>query len=296
MVIVDKFTLELSDGLCYNIILKEIIMTCGIYLGSPKSNTTDKVYVGLSVNIEERVRRHNSDLRAGNHNYKLQEAYNIYGEFCWEIIEECPEEVLEYKEEYYIKLFNSTIDGFNTYHSAYDAPILHGVDNGKVSPEYILLCGKILRLTIDNPLLPREAIANMLGTYKHVVAHIWYGKSKWLLEYYPLEYQEVLALLGNRQVGGKSAKQQGIIYPTILSPDLIHFNVENVREFAKLHGLDYSDLNNTLNMKVASVKGWIIKDLDIINPEAHAKFSSHNRGHYTRQYALYKNSLSKGKE
>lgn len=263
-------------------------MTCGIYLGSPKHILTDKVYIGLSVNIESRIRRHITDMRAGVHRQKMQDAYNTYGEFDWEILEECPKDLLEEREAYYIEAYKACTNGFNTYKDSNEAPILYGLDNGKVTEEFVSQCILILETTLANPELPASTIAKLTDIPVHTVKHIWYGQSSnWLKDIEPEKYIKVLNLLGSRQMGGKSAKQQGVIYPVILSPDLVQYTVDNAREFARLHGLDKGDLNNMLNMKVASVKGWIVKDLDIINPEMHKKFNSSKRGHYNRQFSLY---------
>jgi hypothetical protein len=266
-------------------------MTCGIYLGSPGNGVTDKVYIGLSNNIEERVRRHNSDMYNGVHKEKMQKAYSLYGEFEWEILEECTKDRLQEREKYYIELFDACNLGFNTYKDSSEAPILYGIDNGRVTEEYISLCIKVLDLTIAHPTYTRHKVAEILGAEDHVVSHLWYGHSnKWLADIVPDKYFKVIQMQGNRQIGGKTAKQQGIEYPTILSPNLVQHDVTNVREFAKQHSLDQADLSNVLNIKVASVKGWIVKDLDTLNPGAHAKFNSSKRGHYNKQFTLYRNN------
>lgn len=38
------------------------------------------VYIGKSVNFQSRIRTHKSELRAGTHNFRLQNFYDIYGE------------------------------------------------------------------------------------------------------------------------------------------------------------------------------------------------------------------------
>ena len=264
-------------------------MTCGIYLGSPKNGKTDKVYIGQSVDICGRVRRHNNDMLNGKHSPKMQAAYAEFGEFEWEILAECAKEHLDELERFYIKLFDAVNNGFNTYADSNSAPVLYGLDNGKVDNDKILLYKIILDLTLANPSYTRYKIAELANTEPHIVAHIWYGQScSWLNELFPTEYAAVINLTGNRQIGGKTAEQQGISYPVLLSPELLEYTVTNIREFARKHDLDQGDLSNVLNQKVASTKGWIIKDLDVINTELHAKFYSTRRGHYKRQFDLYK--------
>lgn len=262
-------------------------MTCGIYLGTPKNGVTDSVYIGQSINIEERVQRHIRDMRNNKHRPKVQEMFNKYGEFEWEILEVCAPERLSTKEKYYINIFNACTQGMNTYEDSSSVPVLCGIHNGKVTPGLLNLYKLILKTTLDNPCLSRNEIASLCNTKYHVVMHVWYGQVPWLENIFP-EYRKVQELLGNRQIGGKSAEQKGIKYPEILSPTFISYKVSNVRQFALEHGIDKSDLSNVLNFKKPSVAGWILKDLDILNPLLHTKFMSSNRGYYKKQYTLYK--------
>ena len=265
-------------------------MSCGIYLGAPKSRATDRVYIGQSTDILKRIQRHNRDMLNGTARQKIQQAFDLHGEFEWEVLIECSESSLDAEEAKYIKLFNSVNDGFNTYEDACSAPILYGVSNGKVTTDVITTASAVLTCTLENPTHTRYQIAHILDINPDVVAHIWYSStSKWLEEMFPNEYDRLIKLKGSRQVGGRTAKQQGIAYPTILNPALEEISIDNVREFARLNNLDSADLLNVLNIKTASVKGWIIKDLDRLNPEMHSKFYSTKRGHYKRQFDMYKN-------
>lgn len=266
-------------------------MFCGIYLGSPKSGKTHKVYVGQSIDIVRRVQRHNRDMLNGTARQKIQEAFNLYGEFDWEVLIECSEASLDSEEAKYIKLFNSVNEGFNTYEDACCAPILCGIKNGRVTKDVIDITNAVISLTLANPTYSRYQIADILDIKAHSVAHIWYGSTNtWIQEVLPNEYLKLKELQGTRHVGGKTAEQQGIVYPAILNPELEESEVLNVREFARLNNLDSADLLNVLNIKTASVKGWIIKDLDRLNPEMHSKFYSTKRGYYKRQFDLYKNN------
>ena len=70
----------------------------------------NKVYIGQSINIENRFLRHRNELRRNKQNNSyLQNAWNKYGEknFEFAILEVCTEEELDDKECAYIQLFNS---------------------------------------------------------------------------------------------------------------------------------------------------------------------------------------------
>lgn len=87
---------------------------CGIYI--IKNIITNTVYIGKSININNRLRDHKSSLISNKHKNKyLQRAFNKYGleNFLFEILEECECEKLNEKEIYYIKKFNSLNEGYN---------------------------------------------------------------------------------------------------------------------------------------------------------------------------------------
>ena len=72
---------------------------------------TNKKYIGQSIDVDERWRKHISEL---NHNYHhndyLQKAWNKYGEdsFKFYVLEYCDICELDTKEIYYIDLYNTT--------------------------------------------------------------------------------------------------------------------------------------------------------------------------------------------
>lgn len=78
--------------------------TCGVYL----IHCNDYKYVGSSMNLYRRLKRHSNDLKRGKHfNEFVQRAYNKYGRnsFSYEILELC-DNYIE-REAYYIQLLNS---------------------------------------------------------------------------------------------------------------------------------------------------------------------------------------------
>lgn len=96
-------------------------MTIGIYKITNKMN--NKVYIGESVNIEERWEQHRNDLENNNHHsYKLQQDYNEYGadNFRFEIVETIKRNkpvlmkiyLLAYENKY-VKQYDSINNGYN---------------------------------------------------------------------------------------------------------------------------------------------------------------------------------------
>lgn len=70
----------------------------------------DKVYIGQSMNVQDRLAHHKSSQRHGRHeNDHLQKSWNKYGEmhFDFIVLQECEERYLDDLERYYIELFCS---------------------------------------------------------------------------------------------------------------------------------------------------------------------------------------------
>ncbi len=79
---------------------------------------TKECYIGQAVSIKDRWVEHvkcglGIDTPAGNKLYKSMQEYGIWN-FSFEILEECPKELLNEKEKYYINLYSSYEYGFNS--------------------------------------------------------------------------------------------------------------------------------------------------------------------------------------
>ena len=86
-------------------------MTCGIYKIENKIN--GKVYIGQSINIEERWKQHKRNYSFLTSNfYKAIQEFGI-NNFNWSIIEECNKKELNEKEKYWINFYDSINNGYN---------------------------------------------------------------------------------------------------------------------------------------------------------------------------------------
>lgn len=83
----------------------------GIYKITNQIN--GKCYIGQSINILQRWKQHRTN--AAVRTEALYLAFQKYGieNFSFEILEECSEEELDQKEQYYISYFNSYKNGYN---------------------------------------------------------------------------------------------------------------------------------------------------------------------------------------
>ena len=87
---------------------------CGIYKISYLKNNS--VYIGQSIDIDRRIKEHKRKLKANEHsNNHMQNIYNKYGIdfFNFEILELCTKELLDTREIYWIKQYDSHKNGFN---------------------------------------------------------------------------------------------------------------------------------------------------------------------------------------
>ena len=88
-------------------------MGCGIY--KITNTVTNKVYVGSSVDVQNREYKHFWMLERGSHdNSHLQKSFNKHGreQFLFEIIEYCDAANLVEKENCYISQYNSNDSNF----------------------------------------------------------------------------------------------------------------------------------------------------------------------------------------
>ena len=82
---------------------------CGIY--AIKNINNNKIYIGQSVNITHRWRKHRNELKNGIHiNPHLQHSWDIYGEesFQFLVLELCNVESLNERELFYINKYQSS--------------------------------------------------------------------------------------------------------------------------------------------------------------------------------------------
>lgn len=88
--------------------------TSGIYCLFCKAN--EKFYIGQSQNMKSRKANHIVNLKNNNHhNPELQSDWNKYGEesFEFKVLHECPMDMMNHLEDYYIKRFDAITRGYN---------------------------------------------------------------------------------------------------------------------------------------------------------------------------------------
>lgn len=137
------------------------IMTCGIYL--IKNKLTGQMYVGQSVNIENRFRQH---ITPSNIRQYIDKSIKKYGmrNFFFKILFECKEEELDREEIKIIRLYNTYLDK-NHYNLT---PGGMGFRNGRTPKYHVTKAGikfnkqRYLLLSPDNKYIKGSVDVNYL--------------------------------------------------------------------------------------------------------------------------------------
>ena len=93
-----------------------------------------KIYIGQAINIENRWKGHKKELKNNKHcNKHLQNAWNKYGKenFNFEIIEECEEDKLTEREQYWIDFYGG-LNSSNNYNKRNASPKGHLSEESKL--------------------------------------------------------------------------------------------------------------------------------------------------------------------
>ncbi len=236
-------------------------MSCGIYklvFGG------QLYYVGKSTNIEQRFKKHLTNLENNLSNSKLQKAYELYGKPFLEIIELCEISVLNSKEIYYISLLDTVNSGLNI--SPGGEYFTSGIanPNSKYSEEFL---EEIFFYVIRNANVSILEISRIYAINYSTLFDLVNCKSHlWLKEKYPQEYRILEKLKCTRKsLNGKnckSAADRGIQYPNIISPNGTVYTISNVSSFIKEHNLS-DRLYNLLKGRASTYKGWRVYEGDI---------------------------------
>lgn len=228
-------------------------MTCGIY--KLKFKGTDKVYIGQSLTIENRYKRHIYLLSKKASAKRLQEAYEVYGSPELDILVECEQVELNELESLAIELYNSFNQGLNSRKDPGISGSTSSSDhyNCKYTKDQII---QVFKLLLSDSMYLLEDIEKISGVSRSVINHILNMESHfWLAEEFPEEY-DILYYRKINKISRNSAKSRGILYPIIYSPIGEAYQIENMCQFAKEHGLQQANLCNVLHGKNKTIKGW----------------------------------------
>lgn len=241
-------------------------MTIGIYCLS--FGDSDKVYIGQSIDIERRYNKHinrlSKETTTEHRNYKLLEAYTLYGKPTITILEVCTTSLLDTKEIFWISEFDSIKNGLNICAGGKSG---WGVSNGSsvYTEEQIL---EVFNMLSDPVMYTQDQIyttTNLPLSLIRCISHSY--THTWLEEAYPEKYEVMVQLNPARakkadDIGHAKlvAKNIGINYPTIIDSEGIEYIVDSVRGFAVAHSIDASNLIKMLDGKYKVCGKFRLKD------------------------------------
>ena len=193
---------------------------------------SNKKYIGQTINtLTQRKHKHNNAAKTSKCRNKFYSALNKYGEenFIWGIIEEVDDKNLDKREKYWIKIYSTFENGYNS-----------------------TLGGE----KYCNPNSWKEfSIMDPKGK-------IYYSKniSKFCRKY-GLSQAHLSGVIAGKLKSHKGWKLPETIInrrekSMVISPDNIVYNVENVTHFSNEHNLNASHLVKVLNGKRNHHKGW----------------------------------------
>ena len=159
-----------------------------------KNDINDKVYIGQSINAEERFVQHCKPSSAKDGSL-IAKAIQKYGKehFWMEILEK---QIKNYNEReiYWIETYNSlTPNGYNIQKGGENPPVLYGIEHGNssIKDSEILL---MLKNDLKNTKLSYSELAKKYNTNKKTVLRINHGISySELSESYPLRKEPNLS-------------------------------------------------------------------------------------------------------
>jgi len=229
-------------------------MTIGIYALSWEEQ--DLIYIGQSVNIESRFKKHLRLLCFNNHfNHRVQTTYKLYGKPVLFILEICLEDELNYKEYYWFKEFNNTLNiavpgepgGGKSWRNS----------NAKYSK--IKLLRVFSRLVSGKLSFSEIAIKEQVS--KSLLDHILSGDNHtWIKDSYPDEFIKAKEYATNRKQfndrGGRPIiGSTRIIY--LINSDLNKLEkINNICEFCRTNNLHQSAISLLIKRQRQSHKGW----------------------------------------
>lgn len=231
-------------------------MTIGIYCLHFEG--TDKVYIGQSINIENRFHQHLRSFENGTASKKLFEACALYGLPKLLVLTECDTPELDQLENMAMDLYDSINNGFNrVYKVSEGTPRLTCEDNPNSKYTKSQIIDIFLRL-VDGTTI--NVIHSITGIPIHTISSISSCNAhKWLKALYPTEY---LALELRKSVPAQdrvlSAEARNIQYPLLYSPEGVGYVINNINKFCREHSLHPGNLHSVLTGKRATHKGWTV--------------------------------------
>ena len=236
-------------------------MTIGIY--SLYWEEQDLIYIGQSQNIEKRKHWHLSNLRNGKHtNFKVQNAYNLYGEPTFNLLEFCTFSRLNALEIIYTEEFDSISSGLNIINAGTSTGYGYTCSSSKYTREQLIEVLNRLALSLDTHLVISKDLNVGLGTIDSISTK---SQHTWLAEEFPDKY----AQMQNNRSLRKGVNNSGTYYEkygknvSFVSPEGVVYSTDNLLKFCKSNDFfskncyaSQKGLSRLAHKTAKSYKGW----------------------------------------
>ena len=216
------------------------------------------VYVGQSQTIEKRYRDHLVALSKGMHaNYKVANAYNLYGEPSLVVLEECAIEDLYSLEILWTAEFNSLVDGLNIIEPGVSG---WGVNSSRARYSKFQVLKTFSMLY--NTSLACIDISKKLNVSLRLVEAIKGGYSHtWLKDEYPDKYKKMQERANVKSTFSRRAGKIFVLKNIYTGEEA---EIDSVANFTKsLFGNDIgsfsSGIRRVLRKEQTLFKGWALK-------------------------------------
>jgi hypothetical protein len=178
-------------------------MPAGIYKITNKNNK--KMYVGSSINIEQRKKDHFNMLKNNKHHSKeLQGSYNRTKDknvFKFEIIEEVKDETeLKVREQYYINLYDSMFNGYNCNLPLDSLKYITKNKKVRLRDKYFDEFAELYNQYTDILIFSGKFLGRLLDKhYKSPVYSTINYMINWFIDNYGMNYKVEITAYGNQQ-------------------------------------------------------------------------------------------------
>lgn len=215
-------------------------IVCGIYKIQNKNNK--QIYIGQSINIYERFRKH----KQIPDNFNIHKAMKEEGidNFTFEIIEECPQELLNEREKYWVSYYDSYNNGYNMTTGGAGAPM----SNNKKVKQYDLQ-GNYIKTFLSE----REA-AQELQTDARYISNCCLHKNNTILNYqFCFEGDETSIKINPKTNPG--AEKIPVLKYNLQGKFICNYN--SIKEAAKEHHNDEKGIAECCRKQAYSCQGFL---------------------------------------
>ena len=218
-----------------------------------KDTTTQKCYIGSTINFEKRKREHLNGLKGGyHHSLRFQENFTSVDVLEFSILVEVPDEHRFTIEQEYLDKYRPELNG-TLYVTGCDPEVYLKIGEKKRAGNHPLTTTKsetfdaIWSTLILEPNLTLQQVADKYQVPKYTVDNIYNGLT--LVNYLKdkfgeIEYYDMLSEIRNNSRLRKDHKGSPIV---LVSPEGVEYTMTNIAKFCREHDLNVTSVSGLIN-------------------------------------------------